>query len=150
MGSAEFEFGAVPQALRNIAKTEDRVVTTLTLEGVVRPLYSFEKPIVEPGEKRGAIVQFISSAKDSEELHECFKTLFEDDHAWRLKEHPHIRAGLLGFLFLNNDRNPGSKKNNWKWEEHHVCGWLGCDSHNNWIASCVSSQFDAFRKILQT
>lgn len=109
MGSAEFEFGAVPKALQKMAQADlDTFALAVPLAEV--PKSWRDKSTGTP--EGDATVYVIAPAAHRDEITRRINLLARDDHAFRLKEHAAFTSALRPV-------------NEW---DSRRCGWLELDN----------------------
>jgi hypothetical protein len=110
MGSAEFEFGAVPEALNRIANTKDLAATVVTVP-VARVKADWrDKSKTKP--EGDAAVYILCSEADAVEISGRVLDLATGSFDGHLKEQPRLSSSLRPFDEWDGD----------------VCGWLELDN----------------------
>lgn len=145
MGSAEFEFGAVPKALQSILDHQKNLCAfsiRIPLELVKREMRSFQKTVVKESNKveqptNDPTVYVLCQKDIREQVTEFLPKLAKDEYQFRLKEIPRFQDALypfskydqlaVGWLELDSGFFFFTDKKMWK----QVCALFGLDINNN-------------------
>jgi hypothetical protein len=134
MGSSEFEFGAFPKALREIAQL-NLETWTLTLTGVPYEFMGGKQPVVT----KSVEVFILSKPEDKNDI-----TVFFNDQitkkSVRLKECTQIQEGLFGRWEIPY------KKRKYEITASDISAWL--DLENHWIATTNATQLKLMKTLL--
>lgn len=141
MGSAEFEFGAVPKAFREMAKLGKQGLETSEVRFTGRAVGygTSQAGQVEPQE----VTAWVLALKGSfSELEPILKELASTDfgHTFRTKEIPYVREGLFGKL------EPEYRKKKPILKESRFIAWFDLD--NLWFLTKSKEQLAALNWLL--
>jgi len=143
MGSAEFEFGAVPKAFREMAQAGSRgelVETEITFSGNPSVFGGNDAhPLATVRETKTWLlcpknyVEFLRPLLQEMSQHDIANT-------FRTKEVPYLRKGLFGEISTNY------KTDKLEWKTGNFVGWFDLD--NLWFLTKDHSQLEAVKLLL--
>lgn len=143
MGSAEFEFGTVPECLQRMSRNRKKAVP---FEHIIagRP-YCFHPEGKDFGDVQTVTLKGWCQKGDEDTVYEFLTAEAHGDvrNKYHLKERSAVQEGAFGLVEWDRSKD---KKPNFRLKKGRVCGWL--DVENDWFCGTDVRQMNNFAYLL--